>query len=227
MFIMKKQSLVYIFLFLAISLSAQNKSESISCEISGPKSGNLWIGIENSFKITLKGIGHDKIEIKTEPEENIKKGNSEGEYIIKPSKGSSNPLKLSVISTEKKEILSSATFNLKKIPDPVVTINSLTTDKTISIKELKSNKSLFVFISDDFHKDFTYPLCNVTSFEYQYSSGSKITSGSVRGTNFDNRLLKLISKCKKNDKISFENINAKCQGDLISRIMGSFSLTVK
>jgi hypothetical protein len=220
-------NLSILFSLIVGSLTAQNNSEKISCEIIGPKSGYFWVGIDNYLKITLKGLSLENIELKTEPEENIQKGKSAGEFIIKPLKMTDKPLKIFVINTINKEVLGNATFKYHRIPDPVATLNNLNSEKTKTKDELKSAKSLTVFISEDFQKDFTDPICNITSFEYQFTSKGSSEGGSVKGSNFDKKLLNLIKKCKKDDVISFNNITAKCQGDSASRKMASFSITIK
>ena len=192
---------------------------NLECEITCGKSGNLWYGFENKILIKLNGIAYDKIEIKTEPQETLRKVNNTGEYLINlKNTGIGQTLKISVSHSLTKKVLGTNSFKVLTISDPMAAINTRKADNIISKGVFKTNKSLFIDLGNDFFKDLPGVTCAITSFKYRYvSNGDKTINGSVSGPNFDNQLINLIDNCNKNDLFIFEDIRAICPGDKVSR----------
>jgi hypothetical protein len=115
------------------------------------------------------------------------------------------------------ELVGSFQFQVKRIPDPVARLGN-SSGGSVSIGEFRAQGGVGAFL-DDFDYD---AICSVTGFEIIYIGRRMDPVSSINaGARFTSDSRRLISQARPGDIYAFDNIRARCPGDLSSRQVNS------
>jgi beta-lactamase regulating signal transducer with metallopeptidase domain len=197
---LKILALVPITALLLISIACvngQNKTNVVTA-VEPVKMNVLYLGVDNPVRIAASGFETSDLSVSID---NGTITGSNGEYVIQPKQAGSAVV---TISSKGKEIQKTQ-FRVKIVPDPVAKIAGIkgsgAIEKAYFLKQTEINAAMENF---DFDLNFEITQFTITTVE----DGKNIES-----TSFSNKItseqLKLIEKCKPDQRIYIENIKAK------------------
>jgi len=179
-----------------------------SLTISPTKMNVLYIGIDNPISISVPGVANSNISAKSS--HGKLKSTGDGTYTIKPPvSGAPNLVDINVsaqMNDGTSKSMGKMQFRLKRIPDPKVRIMGRNENFVFKPLELKQMKKLNVEYGEDFLFDGSANMvsCSMRAFV----NGKPIETSFKKGVlNADAK--KILSKVKKGDIITFNNITIK------------------
>lgn len=177
-----------------------------SANVNPTKMNVMYRGLENPISVSAPGFTADQLEITVTNGEKIKGAN--GELLIKP--GDDGFITTVIVSTtvdNKKVVLGSHDFRLKRVPDPMPQLGGKTSGK-FKKAELQDATGFFVVMGEDF--DFEGYRFEVVSYDVMTQvSGDTRTSRNNRGRLFSNEVKEIFKNARIGQRIYIENIMVK------------------
>jgi gliding motility-associated protein GldM len=179
----------------------------------------LYIGLDNPLSITVSG-SEDRNVTAVMTKGNILR--KDGNWVANVTEQGKTSIDVyGIIDGEKKKI-GSQNFRVKRVPDPVATLNGKIYHNTVTKSRAKSHTGLTALM-DNFVFNVRY---KVVGYDFSLRTSSDVfTEPKVRGALFSKEVKKYIKNAKTNDIIYFTNIVVK--GPDGNRKINSISLTIK
>lgn len=180
----------------------------------------LYIGLDNPLSITVSGSTDQNVSAKMTEGKVLRKN---GKWITNVRKQGKTSLAVyGIIDGEKKKI-GTQEFRVKRVPDPVASLNGKIYINSISKNRLINHTSLMPKM-DNFIFNVRY---DVIGYDFLIrTSGNNIYSQkNIKGAHFTEKVKSFIKNAKPNDIIFFQDIIVK--GPDGNRKINSLSLTIK
>ncbi|MFH2140858.1 MAG: GldM family protein [Bacteroidota bacterium] len=214
---------IFIFLLLIfgiIKLSNSQYDNIMYYSVATPTKMNVvYVGVGNPMNIIAADIPADKMHV------SISSGtiSSTGpyNYIVKPNK-SANSIIISVsgeIDGVTKSF-GSHKFRVKHIPNPTAEIAGMK-GGTIN-KNLLAAQSGIIAALDNFDFDIMF---TIVSYTFSYTDSLYVNSIQMNGNKFSQKIIDVIKKSEKGDKLYFEDIKAKGPDGEV-RLLGSIRFII-
>ncbi len=188
--------------------------------VSPTKMNVLYIGIDNPLSITVSGSKDTDVSAKISDGLVLRKN---GKWVAQVKhQGKANIEVFGIIDGERKKI-GTQEFRVKRIPNPIATLDGVEYDNSISKARLKQHNSVMAVLKN-FQFDIHY---KVKSYDFLLKHGTEVTS--KRGINsgkFVPKVKSLIKKATSNDMVFFQNIYV-VGPDGQKRKIPAITLTVK
>ncbi len=188
-----------------------------SVTVSADKMNVFYVGVDNPFSISAAGIPSNEMQVSAEGVNIIK--NSNGKYTAKPERP--GWAKITVSGGGLKP--TSFEYRVKPIPTPIPMLGDLKSG-AISIGRLKAYKGIRAVLENfDFNAK-----CHIVDFEMVRlpKLGDPIVVKN-KGGDFNEETLRVIDKTKHSDIYYFDEIRAKCPGDIITRKLNGMVFRIK
>lgn len=189
-----------------------------SVSVSADKMNVFYIGVDNPVTISAAGVSSNKLNVTTGPGISIKNtgGSSYVVNATKPGKSAVNVSGGGLPATSKE-------FRVKRIPDPVPKLSG---ERGGGMPNGVFRAQLGV-IAD--LEDFDFEArCRIISFNLvRVAKRQDPEPSSNSGGRFNDAAQKLVNKATPGDRYFFEEIKAKCPGDITSRDVGSMTFLIR
>ena len=177
-----------------------------SATISNTELNIMYRGYKNPFSISVPGVSNQALDVRCSGASVTKKGD---EWIIVPSAGSPNTLKIEVYAKVEgaSRLMGSCSYRIKNLPPPnaYLEINGVPSDaeKVSPIALTNPNTKIIASYGTDGLVQAKY---DIISFQVRMPSGIATT---VRGDRFDSKVISEIRKLKQGNSITIMSIKAK------------------
>ncbi len=190
-----------------------------SATVSPDKMNVFYIGVDNPISVSVAGASSNEVQVSGQGI-NVKAINrASGKYMVTASKPGEAKIFVSGGGLPRTPF----DFRVKRIPDPVARLGN-TADGMMGDGEFKAQKGLIAWL-DGFDFDAK---CDIIGFEFVRVARRKdpvVTNN--RGGGFGADARRMISQTKPGDTFYFNNVRAKCPGDVASRKINSLIFTIK
>ncbi len=188
-----------------------------SVTVAADKMNVFYVGVENPVSVSAAGIPSNEMQVSAEGVNIFK--NSNGKYTAKPDRPGF--AKITVSGGGLKP--TTFEYRVKPIPTPIPMIGSHKSG-LISIGEFKLYKKISAVL-ENFDFDAK---CNIVEFEMVRlpKLGDAVVVNN-RGGNFSQEALRIIDKTKHGDIYYFDEIRAKCPGDIVTRKLNGMVFRIK
>ncbi len=164
----------------------------------------LYVGLENPLSVTVSDSKEADISIVTD---NGTVQRKNGKWFAKVSKtGKANIDVYGVIAGEKKKV-GTQLFRIKRVPNPISTLDGIAYDGSITLAKLKSHKAILPYL-----RDFVYDVnFKVISYDFIHRNNANDIKQepSIKGAFFTKNVKRLINNSKRGDMVFFQNITVK------------------
>jgi gliding motility-associated protein GldM len=192
-----------------------------SCALSADKMNVFYIGVDNPISIAAAGVNSNKLQVA-----------GSGAGISLTGSGKSRVVRVSApgeatitVSAGNEMAAARFPFRAKRIPDPVACFRpGGETSGLMGTGEIRAQQGV---IGDLRNFDFE-ARCEIQGFELTYAKKREdpVTSQNV-GTKMDGRSQQMLAKAMPGDIYYFDNIKARCPGDVAGRKLNSMVWKVK
>lgn len=188
-----------------------------SVTVAADKMNVFYVGVDNPVSISAAGIPSNEMEVNAEGANITKNGN--GKFTAKPSRPGT--AKITVSGGGLKP--TTFEYRVKPIPTPIPMLGDLKSG-VISIGRLKAYKGIRAVL-ENFDFDAK---CQIVDFEMVRlpKLGDPVVVQN-QGGDFSEEAKRVIKKTKHNDIYYFDEIRAKCPGDVITRKLNGMVFRIK
>ncbi len=194
-----------------------------SCNVSADMMNVLYIGVQNPVSVSAAGVPTHTLKVRGSGGGMVMKPNGKGKYMVtvtKPTKKDS-PAKITVSGEGLKA--TSFPFRVKRIPDPVARL-SKKSGGSMGNGEFKAQGGVGAFL-DNFDFDAT---CKIQGYTLTFLAKRQDPVDSVnQGARYNEKSRRLVSKAKPGDTFFFDNVKARCPGDIAGRTINSMVFKIK
>lgn len=191
-----------------------------SVAVSADMMNVFYIGVENPLTISASGVSSNAVKVsKTGP---ITISGSGSKRIVKATKPGEATIKVSANGKS----LGSFPFRVKRIPDPVASLNpnKKVSGGSIGSGEFKAYRGIFSVL-ENFDFDAK---CLVKSFELVYVPKRQDAVPSKNsGASYNQKSKRLVKKAKPGDIFYFDNVKSLCPGDKNTRKINTMVFKIK
>ena len=159
----------------------------------------LYAGIDNPITVSVPGVDGRSVKASiVEGQGTMTPAEGEGKYLVKPATGSKKMV-IGVDATIDKgtQRMGQPTFQVKPIPDPVITVGGFTNGAKVSRSSLASGATVVARAGEGF--TFKIPKGSIRVMSLEVFVGNKPFN--MQGNNFDPELLSAIKRANRGDKI--------------------------
>ncbi len=159
----------------------------------------LYAGIDNPITVSVPGVDSRNIKASIiEGQGTMTKSEGDGKYLVKPSTGSKKMV-IGVDATLDKgtQRMGQPTFQVKPIPDPVITVGGFTNGAKVSRSSLASGATVVARAGEGF--TFKIPKGSIRVMSLEVFVGNKPFN--MNGNTFEPDLLSAIKRANRGDKI--------------------------
>jgi gliding motility-associated protein GldM len=191
-----------------------------SVTVSAEKMNVFYIGVPNPVAVSAAGIPTSQLKVSMSGGD-ISRG-SDGNYVVTVSR----PGK-ATITVSGGGVTANKEFRVKPIPDPVAKINVGSDDQSkgaaVSAGLISAMSGVIAEL-----KNFDFDArCNIQSYVLlRVPRRDDIQQANVSGA-FNADAQRLVSQAKPGDTYQFQNVKAKCPGDIAGRVINSMSFVVR
>lgn len=194
-----------------------------SVSVSPTKMNVFYIGVDNPVEISAAGVPSNQV--------NVSMSGSGGGTISRNSDGTFNvkvttPTRLgefAKINVAAPGLSASKDFRVKRIPDPVARLS----DKAgggMSPGEFKAQQGVGAFL-DNFDFDAR---CAIEGFQLvRVAKRADPEFATNKGARYIDEAQRLVDKATAGDRFFFDNVRARCPGDVASREINSMVFTIR
>jgi gliding motility-associated protein GldM len=191
-----------------------------SVTVSAEKMNVFYIGVDNPVAVSAAGIPTSQLKVSMSGGD-MKRG-SDGNYVVTCSR----PGK-AVITVSGGGVTANKEFRVKPIPDPVAKINVGSDDQSKGAAvpaALIANMTGVIAELKNFDFDAR---CNIQSYVLlRVPRRDDIQQANVTGA-FNSEAQRLVAQAKPGDSYQFQNVKARCPGDIAGRVINSMSFVVR
>lgn len=179
----------------------------------------LYIGLDNPLSITVSGSEDKNVSASITKGTVLKKN---GQWVAHVSEQGITKLDVyGVIDGDKKKI-GTQEFRVKRVPDPVVSLDGKNYNNSVSKNRLKNHKALIPILKD-FVFDVRYDVI-AYDFLLRSNDGSIINKKGISGPYFTKDVNNLIANANSGDIVFFQNVKVKGPDGV--RKINSLSLSI-
>jgi gliding motility-associated protein GldM len=191
-----------------------------SVTVSAEKMNVFYIGVPNPVAVSAAGIPTSQLKVSMSGGD-ISRG-SDGNYVVTCSR----PGK-ATITVSGGGLTANKEFRVKPIPDPVAKINVGSDDQSKGAAvpaALIANMTGVIAELKNFDFDAR---CNIQSYVLlRVPRRDDIQQANVSGA-FNSEAQRLVAQAKPGDSYQFQNVKARCPGDIAGRVINSMSFVVR
>jgi gliding motility-associated protein GldM len=191
-----------------------------SVTVSAEKMNVFYIGVDNPVAVSAAGIPTSQLKVSMSGGD-IRRG-SDGNYVVTCSR----PGKATV-TVSGGGMTANKEFRVKPIPDPIAKINVGSDDQSKGAAvpaALMANMSGVIAELKNFDFDAK---CSIQSYVLlRIPRRDDIQQANVSGT-FNGDAQRLVSQAKPGDSYQFQNVKARCPGDVAGRTINSMSFVIR
>ncbi|CAA6799249.1 MAG: Unknown protein [uncultured Aureispira sp.] len=196
------------------------KGKPLAISITSDKMNVLYLGVNNPISINAFGKDIHQFTLRSENKNVAIEPTTAGKYTVRVFTEEKVVLIAKHLKSQKE---SKVTFNVKKIPTPIVR-RAKKSGGLISSEEMKGPAGLSAQVNG-----FDFPIkCHVQSYTLFYTRKNK---DAVRinglGGRFTGKALSAIKQAKSGDSYAFVNVKVRCTGDKSARNVNSLIFLVK
>ncbi len=189
-----------------------------SVTVSAEKMNVFYIGVDNPVAVAAAGVSSNELRVSASGAGiNLRGGN--GKYTATVSQPGESTISVSGGGLTN----SSFKFRVKRIPDPVARL-SKSSGGSMGSGEFKAQGGVGAFL-DNFDFEAT---CVIQGFNLVYvpkrQDAVPVVNGGAR---YNDRARELVSRAKPGDIYYYENVKAKCPGDVAGREINPMVFTIK
>ncbi|TAK40357.1 MAG: gliding motility protein GldM [Saprospiraceae bacterium] len=189
-----------------------------SVAISADKMNVFYIGVDNPVTVSAAGVSSNDLRVGIEGGGGQLKG-SGSNFIVSVSK----PTDECFINVSGGGMTARKQFRVKRIPDPVARLGN-TPDGAMGNGEFKVQKGLIAWL-DNFDFDAK---CNIQGFNLvKVAKRSDPVEQPNQGGSFNGRAADLVRSASPGDTYYFEDVKARCPGDIAGRKINSMVFRIK
>lgn len=202
---------------LTASFAFKKLVESPACAVSLLRQNVFYIGVENPISIVVSGVPAEQVKIDSE-NLTLKKGDGINYFVQATQVGEA---KITVSGGSLNQIFK---FRVKRIPDPVVKLGAIHRSKSMGNGEFKAQGGLAAVLENfDFEAR-----CDIASFKIGYLAKQQDPVEKLNmGGRFNSDVQDLVNKAKPGDVYFFDEIKARCPGDVAARELGSLVFRIR
>jgi gliding motility-associated protein GldM len=191
-----------------------------SVTVSAEKMNVFYIGVPNPVAVSAAGIPTSQLKVSMSGGD-ISRG-SDGNYVVTVSR----PGKATITVTGG-GMTANKEFRVKPIPDPVAKINVGSSDQSKGAAVPAALISAMSGVIAEL-KDFDFDArCNIQSYVLlRVPRRDDIQQENVTGA-FSPGAQRLVAQAKPGDTYQFQNVKARCPGDIAGRVINSMSFVVR
>ncbi len=190
-----------------------------SAAVSATKMNLFYIGVDNPVDVSVAGANSNSVQVKCEGCSIRKEGN---QYVATATK----PGRANVLVSAEDFPSTAYEFRVKRIPDPLAKLGDglHKLGGSMGTGEFRIQKGL-----DAYLKDFEFKTrCNIVGYTLtRHKKNDDPISNKNRGGNFDSKSRRLVDQVKPGDRYYFDDIFAKCPGDINGRQLPSMVFKIK
>lgn len=187
-----------------------------SVTVSADKMQVMYVGVDNPLSISAAGVPSDRVQVSATGTELRKERN--GHYIARPSRPGTAVVTVSGGGLPPTEF----EYKVKKIPNPVITLGGKL-GGGMPVAEFKAHRGI-VPILENF--DFQAK-CKIDGFEVTRVRQGTGVSEVNRGGAYQTGAQRLAQSAQRGDKFYFDNVKARCPGDVTGRTMNGLIFTLR
>ena len=189
-----------------------------SVAVSADKMNVFYIGVDNPISVSAAGISSNELKVSVNGAGGaIKKTGSNNFTVTVKQPGEAR------INVSGGGMRDSKVFRVKRIPDPVARL-SKSSGGAMGNGEFKAQGGVGAFL-DNFDFEAT---CRVQGFNLVYVAKRQDPVESVNsGPRYNDKSKRLVARAKPGDIFYFDNVKAKCPGDVAGRKINSMVFKIK
>jgi hypothetical protein len=204
------QKTIVFFLFFLTFVKNALLAQSV---VAASKMNILYIGVENKMRFGAVGVPLNELEV-TASGTSITKGSSGNVFILNPT----TPGEATVTVSHKGKAIGNHTFRVKRIPDPYIQLplNNRAYNRGGNIPAATFRSiTLLTVEMEDFELETP---CTIQRFDVTYvaRSNDPVTL-SNSGSHFSAKVLDLVKRAEPSNVFYFDNVKARCPGDVVGR----------
>ena len=190
-----------------------------SVAISADKMNVFYIGVENPISVSAAGSSSNDLRVGIAGGGGSLNKTGSNTWMVKVT----TPTDDCKVSVSAKDMNASKTFRVKRIPDPVARLGNKE-DGSMGNGEFKVQKGLIAWL-DNF--DFE-ARCDIQGFNLvKVSKREDPVETSNGGGSFTGKAQNLVQSAKPGDIFYFQEVKARCPGDVAGRKINSMVFTIK
>lgn len=193
-----------------------------SVNVAAEKMNVFYIGVENPVSVTAAGVSTNEIKVNASGGglRLDKKGN--GKYVATVSTPGESNITVSGGGLEPTKFM----FRVKRIPDPVPMLGRgpNASGGSMGSGEMRAQEGIYADLQNfDFEAR-----CEIVGYELtKVAPRQDPVSVQNSGARYSSQASNLTNSAKPGDRFFFDNIKAKCPGDVASRKLPSISFTIR
>jgi hypothetical protein len=196
------------------------KEDPPACVISNDKDNVLFIGIENPLSILVRGIPSETITVTSSGSGIVLQKKEDYHYTAWVT----TPGETTITVSDGGKFTRTFPFRSKRIPDPDIQLGNCKKSLLIDPKLFRVQDKLIANARNT-EADFK---CDIVSFDVsKYGPKQEGATLTNIGPQFNPKVQQLIQKAKSEDTYYFDNVKARCPGDILSRELGSYVFQIK
>lgn len=175
-----------------------------SATVSPTKMNVMYRNLENPISVSAPGFNISDIKVSVTNGQ-IKQGQKAGEYFVTPGEEPITTVTAKALVDGKDVVLGTYEFRIKNVPLPIPSIGGKPSGKYAK-NELQALGNVSVDLKDFDFGDYEY---TVVSYDVTTTIGGYGKTETNIGTKFNNKVIDIIKKSNRGQKIIFENIRVK------------------
>lgn len=188
-----------------------------SATVAADKMNVMYVGVDNPLSISVAGVPSHRTVVRADgtPLQHL----SGSKYMARPTTTGRAKIKISAPGMAE-EVFE---YRIKRIPDPTPSLSG-NTGGNIKAAEFRVQEGIYPEL-----KDFDFDArCKVIGFEMvRVPKSGDAQMVLNNGGKFNSVVKQLVQKAKARDRYYFDNIKAKCPGDVHSRKLNSMVFNIK
>ena len=159
----------------------------------------LYAGIDNPITVSVPGVDSRNVKASiVEGQGTLTKSEGDGKYLVKPSTGSKKMvIGVDAVIDKGSQRMGQPTFQVKPIPDPVITVGGFSNGAKVSRSSLASGATVVARAGEGF--TFKIPKGSIRVMSLEVFVGNKPFN--MNGNSFEPDLLSAIKRANRGDKI--------------------------
>ncbi len=194
-----------------------------SCNVSADKMNVFYIGVDNPVSVSAAGVPTHTLRVNGSGGGMVMKPSGKGKYIVNVKKPTPKDSPAKITVSGEGLPATSFPFRVKRIPDPIARL-SKQSGGSMGNGEFKAQGGVGAFL-DNFDFDAT---CKIQGYTLTYVAKRQDPVDSVnRGARYNEKSRRLVGQAKPGDIFYFDNVKARCPGDVAGRTINSMVFKIK